>query len=105
MNNENKKNGSLPLIIIGLVLLAVIGGGWWLYQKSQASTTAKTSAAANANKKDDASALKLYQNAPPGAQPPNMLGSASAAVTVEEFADFQCPTCAGIYSRIVSGKC
>lgn len=36
-------------------------------------------------------------NAPPGAQPPNMLGSPTATVTVEEFADFQCPTCANIH--------
>lgn len=37
-------------------------------------------------------------NAPPGAQPPNMLGSPTASVTVEEFADFQCPTCANIHT-------
>lgn len=36
-------------------------------------------------------------NAPIGAQPPNMLGSPSAAVTVEEFADFQCPMCAQVH--------
>jgi protein-disulfide isomerase len=36
-------------------------------------------------------------NAPLGAQPPNMLGSATASVTVEEFADYQCPTCASMH--------
>ncbi len=36
-------------------------------------------------------------NAPPGAQPPNMLGAANASVSIEEFADFQCPTCASVY--------
>ncbi|MEJ7624011.1 MAG: thioredoxin domain-containing protein [Pyrinomonadaceae bacterium] len=36
-------------------------------------------------------------NAPAGAQPPNMSGSASAPVTVEEFADFQCGACASIH--------
>jgi protein-disulfide isomerase len=36
--------------------------------------------------------------APVGAQPPNMLGSPTASVTVEEFADYQCPTCAQIHT-------
>ncbi|MBK8813376.1 MAG: thioredoxin domain-containing protein [Acidobacteria bacterium] len=36
--------------------------------------------------------------APLGAQPPNMLGSPNASVTIEEFADFQCPTCAQIHN-------
>jgi protein-disulfide isomerase len=31
--------------------------------------------------------------APPGAQPPTQAGSPTAAVTLEEFADFSCPQC------------
>lgn len=53
---------------------------------------------ANQNNSAAAAALALYNNAPPGAQPPNMLGSPTAAVTVEEFADFQCPSCAQIHT-------
>ncbi len=41
-------------------------------------------------------------NAPPGAQPPNMLGAANATVSIEEFADFQCPTCASVYPMMKS---
>ncbi len=37
-------------------------------------------------------------SAPVGAQPPNMLGNPNATVTIEEFADFQCPTCAQIHN-------
>jgi protein-disulfide isomerase len=33
-------------------------------------------------------------NAPVGAQPPTQAGSPTAAVTIEEFADFSCPQCA-----------
>lgn len=98
MNNENKSNSNLPLIIISAVLLAALLGGWYFYQNSK-SAPAKNSSA-NTNKKDDSSFLKTYQNAPPGAQPPNMLGSPNALVTVEEFADFQCPTCAFVHGKM-----
>lgn len=33
-------------------------------------------------------------NAPPGAQPPNQAGAPTATVVLEEFADFQCGSCA-----------
>lgn len=99
MNNENKSNSSLPIVIIGLVLVAVIAGGWYFYQNSKPATV-KPTANNSVKKKDDTSALQAYQNAPPGAQPANMLGSPTAAVTVEEFADFQCPTCAAVHLKM-----
>ncbi len=99
MNNENKSKSSLPIVIIGLVLLAAIAGGWYLYQNSKAAPV-KTASGNTNKKKDDTSALKNYQSAPPGAQPANMLGSPNATVTVEEFADFQCPTCAAVHSKM-----
>ncbi len=103
MNNENKikgKSSSLPLVIIGLVLLGVIGGGYWLYQNSKAKPTTAKKPAANTNVKDEAAFLKLYQSAPAGASPANMLGSPNALVTVEEFADYQCPTCGATYPKM-----
>ncbi len=103
MNNENKikgKSSSLPLVIIGLVLLGVIGGGYWLYQNSKAKPATAKKTSANANVKDEAAFLKTYQSAPAGASPANMLGSPNAQVTVEEFADYQCPTCATTHPKM-----
>lgn len=103
---ENKKNNSnLPLLIIGAVLVAAILGGWWLYSssKDKAVTKSNTNSSSNsANKKasDAAAALATYQSAPSGAQPANMLGAPTATVTVEEFADFQCPTCAVVHTKM-----
>jgi Na+:H+ antiporter, NhaA family len=36
----------------------------------------------------------------PGAEPPHIRGNLEAPVTLEEFGDFQCPTCAGYYSEL-----
>jgi protein-disulfide isomerase len=97
MNNENKSNSIAPIVIIGLVLVAAIIGFWWLYSSSTAQP-AKT--AATAPRPGAPNAAELYAKAPPGANPPNYLGAANAAVTVEEFADFQCPTCASMHPKV-----
>jgi protein-disulfide isomerase len=91
MKNEPKKSNStaVPLVIIVLVLVGVVGAAWWLYSQSKPTgNTNSNGAAANASRTP-----QKVTNAPPGATPPNMLGSPTASVTVEEFADFQCPTC------------
>ena len=96
---ENKNNNSnIPFAIIGIVLLVALVGGWWFYQNSRA--TAVKPKIDNTNKKQEDTASKMYENASPGAQPPNMLGSPTATVTVEEFADYQCPTCGVIHPKI-----
>ncbi|MEJ7849491.1 MAG: thioredoxin domain-containing protein [Pyrinomonadaceae bacterium] len=101
MKNEPKKSSNVPYIIIGVVLIAVlgvvalgtglIGAGWWISNKTQqAANSANRPANSTAAAKTPAAPV----NAPPGAQPPNLLGSPTASVTVEEFADFQCGSCA-----------
>jgi protein-disulfide isomerase len=45
-------------------------------------------------KGNKAASNSIPANAPPGAQPPTQAGSPTAAVTLEEFADFSCPQCA-----------
>ena len=96
MNNEIKKTtnkgaSNTPLIIIGLVLVAALIGGWWLYNSSSSKPAVKSNTNSPIAK---ATPDNSYQTAPAGATPPNMLGSPTATVTVEEFADYQCPTCA-----------
>lgn len=86
----------MPLVIIGIVLVLVIGGGAWLYSTSQPQPAANRSnqSASNAARTPAPSAA----NAPPGAAIGiNTLGQPTAIVTVEEFADFQCPSCASTH--------
>jgi protein-disulfide isomerase len=96
MNNQQpKSSNATPLIIIGLVLLVAIGGGWWFYNSAKTSPV-KT----NTNSNKPVAVTTPRTSDQPGAQPPNMLGSPTASVTVEEFADFQCPTCAAKYPMV-----
>jgi len=55
----------------------------------------------NSSTTNNATPIKAIQttktipaNAPPGAQPPNQAGAPTATVVLEEFADFQCGSCA-----------
>ena len=91
---ETKSNTPM-LIIVGVLLVAVLGA-WWMYSSSKSAPKTNT---ANANSTNTAAANKpktasIPPNAPPGANPPNQAGSPSALVTLEEFADFQCGSCA-----------
>ncbi len=92
MQNQKNNNSGNPLIIIGAVFLLVLIGGWWFYTSSQSKPMpANTAAGTNSTAPN---ALDIYARASPGAQPPHILGSQTATVTVEEFADYQCGACA-----------
>jgi protein-disulfide isomerase len=77
----------LPIAIIVIVLLAAIAGGWVLLRSSQQSRN-------SANPTPDP-ALAVQ-----GAEPPHIRGNPNAPVTLEEFGDFQCPSCGGYYSEL-----
>ncbi|MCC7308653.1 MAG: thioredoxin domain-containing protein [Acidobacteria bacterium] len=92
MKNEPQKGSGIPMIIIGVVLIAAVAGAYFLYNSSQTPANRNTAAGnKNSNRTVNSAA------APLGANPPNMLGSPTASVTVEEFADFQCPACASVH--------
>lgn len=97
-NIGNNNNSGLPLIIIGIVLLVAIIGGWWLYKSSNSKPTT-----GNVNRPANGTTQSPQTNNTPivsnvlGAQPPHFKGAQNSSVVVEEFADYQCPTCAAMH--------
>ena len=71
----------LPFVIIGLVALVALGGAAMLYRAKRPQTTTIPKAMAAAKE---------------GAEEEHVRGPANAAVTLEEYADFQCPPCGGL---------
>jgi protein-disulfide isomerase len=79
----------LPFLIIVAVLGAVLGFGLHLWRSDENSSAAATRAPTRA---------PAPLTAPePGAEPAHVRGAADAAVTIEEFADFECPACANFH--------
>ena len=97
-NGKKNNNSSLPLIIIGLVLIAALAGAWWLFNRNTNPT--RTATTGNSASNTNAARTPNAANNVLGAQPPNLLGSPNATVTVEEFADFQCGACAVVHPRV-----
>lgn len=94
MSKQQKKSSGFPLALIALVFIVVVIGGIWFYSSSNRTATSP----AAGNTANVARQSVVPANAPAGAPlGVNMIGAPNAAVTVEEFADYQCGGCAGVH--------
>ena len=75
----------LPFIIVALVALLAVGGGAFLYRTKRAANPALK--------------ISKTETERPG-EIVHVLGPADAAVTLEEFGDFQCPPCGKVSEPI-----
>lgn len=97
MNNEKKKSNAAPLAIIAIVLIVAVIGVAWLYNSSKPAANTNQATAGQRT----AATPVVPANAPPGAPlSVNVIGPSTAVVTIEEFADYQCPACASAYPVI-----
>ncbi|MDM7921106.1 MAG: thioredoxin domain-containing protein [Pyrinomonadaceae bacterium] len=97
MSKQQKKSSGFPLAIIALVFIVVVIGGIWFYSTSKRGTST-TSNTTGTNSSTLGRSSIVPSNAPSGAPlGVNVMGNPSAAVTVEEFADYQCGGCAGVH--------
>ncbi|MFN0141099.1 MAG: DsbA family protein [Pyrinomonadaceae bacterium] len=76
--------------LISIVAVAILASLFSACSSTPANKAGNTTKAANTAPKVNT----IPPNAPPGAQPPNQAGASTATVVLEEFADFQCGSCA-----------
>ncbi len=81
----------LPFLIIVVVLVAGLGAAWIFMRSSRQATNGN----ANANAHTASPGAE-----PTGAEPAQLRGNPSAPVVLEEFADFQCPSCGAYYPEL-----
>jgi protein-disulfide isomerase len=88
----------IPILIILAVLSTAVAGFWYL--KHEANNVPSPPIATAAPGAPAAPANTAPADASPGAQPAHFRGSEKAAVTLEEFGDFECPPCGELYPML-----
>lgn len=86
-------SSTTPILVIAGIGLALVLGIYLVSQSGEEDPTPNESNVSESSSGGD-EARKKYNEAPAGATPANVLGSETSPVVLEEFADFQCPTCA-----------
>ena len=102
VKNETKSGGSslTPILIIGAIFAITILGIYWISQSGGDEGEVANSNQTTSNSQASDGRISNYGNAPAGAQPANFKGSTNSPVVIEEFADFQCPTCAVVHPKM-----
>ena len=77
----------LPFVLIVIVLVVAVAGGWMFLRSSRQSSNSSNPTPDPANQVQ-------------GAEPPHVRGNSNAPVTLEEFGDFQCPSCGAYYPEL-----
>lgn len=110
-DNGKDNGGNLaPIIIIGGIFLATVLGIYWISSSGEPEVENDritrnlegkgTSTDGGTTSQTQNQAIPNYDTAPAGATPMNFKGSENSPVVIEEFADFQCPTCAVVHPKM-----
>jgi protein-disulfide isomerase len=91
---NNNKNSNFLFILTGLFLLVALFSG------CGNNSAVNNRNGSNANKANNATPVSNYATAPAGASPAHFKGGQAAKVVIEEFADYQCPTCAQLHPTV-----